>query len=172
MTRSASQKSVTSLDSLIAGLGWFSIGLGLAELITPRQVSNAAGMHTQDGLLRGYGLREIATGVGILLSPNPRPWLWGRVAGDVLDVATLATRADTQKQGRLGASAIALFGVGILDLYAAIQSVPKRSRLFSSGKDYSDRSGFRRPIEHMRGAVLRQAGSRAQSAAPANSAHA
>ena len=83
---------------------------------------------------------------------NPRPWLWGRVAGDVLDVATVAVTADGRKPGRLGSSFAALLGVGLLDLYCAIQSVPqqRRSRV-GTNHDYSKRSGFPRGIEQMRG---------------------
>ena len=34
-----------------------------------------------------------ATGVGILASRSPAPWLWARVAGDGLDMATLRSAA-------------------------------------------------------------------------------
>jgi hypothetical protein len=33
---------------------------------------------------------EIATGLGILMFPDPTPWIWGRVCGDALDTGTLA----------------------------------------------------------------------------------
>ena len=121
-------KTQVPMEQLVRGLGYFSIGLGLAELLAPRQVSRGAGMHRQNYLLRGFGLREIATGIGILTASNPRPWLWGRVAGDVLDVATVAVTADGRKPGRLGSSFAALLGVGLLDLYCAIQSVPQQRR--------------------------------------------
>lgn len=31
--------------------------------------------------MRLYGLREIATGVGILIAWDRKPWMWRRVAG-------------------------------------------------------------------------------------------
>jgi hypothetical protein len=173
MTNSLIPKPPVPLKTLVAGLGWFSIGLGLAELIAPRQVSRAAGMakkDAQDALVRGYGLREIGTGLGILLSRNPRPWLWGRVAGDVLDVATVAATADTRQQGRLGASFGALLGVGLLDLYCAAQSLPQQARRNPAGqsaRDYSGRSGFRASAAQMRGAAL----TRGETAQPATSLH-
>src|SRR5205085_6171972 len=49
------------------GLGWFSIGLGLAELVAPRTMAELTGVRSP-GLLQLYGLREIACGVGILSS--------------------------------------------------------------------------------------------------------
>src|SRR3954471_18313965 len=64
-------------------LGWFSIGLGMAELLAPREMARLGGVR-QEGLLQAYGLREIATGIGILSSPQPAGWLWARVAGDAL----------------------------------------------------------------------------------------
>ncbi len=162
-------KPPVPLNALVQGLAFFSIGLGLAELLAPRRVSRAAGMTKNDTLLRGYGLREIATGVGLLVARNPRPWLWGRVAGDILDVATVAGTANTRKPGRLGGSLAALLGVGLLDVYAAIQSKPKRSgpaRSYPvSGRDYSDRSGFPRKPDAMRGAARAKAKPKVSAAA-------
>ena len=144
------------VPTIIKGLGWFSIGLGIAELFAPRQISRGAGMREQNSLLRGYGLREIVTGIGILTAANPRPWLWGRVAGDVLDIATVGATADVSKSHRLGSSFAALLGVGLLDFYCAIKSVPQGPLPRSPGQyDYSKRSGFPRSIEQMRGAAAR-----------------
>lgn len=145
--------------TLIKGLGWFSIGLGMAELIAPRGVSRAAGMHKHPLLLQSYGMREITTGLGLLLSRNPWPWLLGRVAGDALDIATVAATVDTRKQGRVGASFAALLGVALLDLYAALRSAPQQTvpNVIGSFKNYRKRSGFPRPVSEMRGAAKNRA---------------
>src|SRR3954463_14968532 len=76
-------------NSLARFLGYFSIGLGLAEVLAPRAMARLTGVR-QEGLLQAYGLREIASGVGILSCSRPTEWLWSRVAGDALDLATLA----------------------------------------------------------------------------------
>ena len=60
---------------LAQGLGWFSIGLGLAELLAPEGVTRPFGMERHTGLIRTYGLREIAAGVGILTQADPTPWV-------------------------------------------------------------------------------------------------
>ena len=76
--------------ALARGLGWFSIGLGLAEAFVPGVITDWLGMRGREGIVRTYGVREIANGIGILRSKDPTPWVWGRVAGDVLDVSTVA----------------------------------------------------------------------------------
>ena len=78
-----------SPQQLANGLGWFSIGLGLAEIATPNLVANLIGV--TDGsktqkVLRFYGARELAAGFGILSQSNPSGWVWVRVAGDVVDM--------------------------------------------------------------------------------------
>ncbi|HYH64556.1 MAG TPA: hypothetical protein VD866_07660 [Urbifossiella sp.] len=81
-------------------LGLFSIALGLAELAAPHWVAARTGV-PYPNLIRAYGLRELAAGVGILQARRPAPYLWARVAGDVLDLATLAAAyAGGQGTGR------------------------------------------------------------------------
>ena len=87
-------RSNGSAMAIARGLGWFSVGLGLAELLAPKMLSEQLGMEGKEPLLRFYGAREMAAGIGILMSDNPGPWVWGRVAGDALDLATLATALD------------------------------------------------------------------------------
>ena len=82
------------------GLGWFSIGLGLAEVIAPGRLDRALGLGGHTGLVRSYGVRELAAGAGLLMQPNPTPWLWSRVAGDVLDLASLGRANPNRPQQR------------------------------------------------------------------------
>ncbi|HZR08644.1 MAG TPA: hypothetical protein VFA79_08700 [Myxococcales bacterium] len=72
------------------GLGWFSIGLGLCEVFAGRKLARALGLEDRATLIRLYGLREIATGIAIFASGERALWLWARVAGDALDLVTLA----------------------------------------------------------------------------------
>src|SRR3954467_949377 len=97
-------------DSLASGLGWFSIGLGLAQVAMPDRVARIAGIEpTPDNirLMRSFGMRELTSGVGILTQPVPDKWLWSRVVGDVIDLAMLgvALGHDENERGRtLGAT--------------------------------------------------------------------
>jgi len=75
--------------TVACGLGWFSIGLGLAEVLAPRTLERFLGIKHHGFLLRVMGLREIASGVGILTGRRPSGWLWARAGGDVIDIAAL-----------------------------------------------------------------------------------
>ncbi|WP_232539900.1 hypothetical protein [Azohydromonas aeria] len=143
---------------LARGLGWFSIGLGLAEVLAPRLMARATGLHAHESLVKAYGWREIATGVGLLFAKDPTPWLWGRVAGDALDLATLGTRAiagDESQRRRALSAAVAVAGVTALDV-ACATAVPKAQavRQAQASHDYSDRSGLPQDPECMRGAAV------------------
>ena len=109
--------------TLADGIGWFSIGLGLYEVLAPRQLGRWLGMEDRSALLQAYGVREIVKGVGILRNRRPTGWMWGRVAGDVLDLATLAPGLDDDnpKRGNVALAMGAVAGVTLLDLLCARQ---------------------------------------------------
>lgn len=111
---------------LVTGLGWFSIGLGLAELAAPDKVARLIGLKEEDRrrtILRVYGLREIAAGIGILSGIRPTGWLWGRVAGDALDLGSLgsALKASDSDRTKLLAATAAVAGVTAADVMCAQQ---------------------------------------------------
>ncbi|WP_201860621.1 cyclase dehydrase [Microvirga soli] len=145
----------TATDTLARGLGIFSIALGIAEVVAPRALARALGMKGQEGLIAGYGVREIATGIGILASKDPTPWIWGRVAGDGLDLATLATALEGRnpKKGNVGIAMAAVAGVTALDVYCA-QTLSRESPTpLPPMQDYSDRTGYPGGIEQSHGAA-------------------
>lgn len=137
------------------GLGWFSIGLGLAELVMPRTLGEQLGMHGKGALLRFYGAREMAAGIGILAAGNPAPWLWGRVAGDAVDLATLAIGLgkDNPRKGSVAIALAAVAGVTALDVVCAQSLTGAATRQRQPVHDYSDRRGMPKPPNEMRGAA-------------------
>ena len=131
-------------------LGWLSIGIGVAELVAPRQVGRAVGMDERPRLVRLSGGREIVQGLGILLARDPSPWVLARVAGDVLDMGTVVagSRAETRKL--VGTMAV-LAVMGLVDLYCARRVTPMRVSDPEKLAEYRGRSGFPRPANEMRG---------------------
>lgn len=120
-----------NVRTVAMGLGWFSLALGIAELTAPRAVGRATGVGERTGLLRMYGLRELAAGVGILMSGagGLGPWLWSRVAGDAVDLATVVPALRTPRgRARAAAAVAAVAGVTAVDAYCArrLSSAPGR----------------------------------------------
>ena len=114
--------AMTDAQRLARGLGWFSIGLGATEVVAGRALGRSLGMEDQAGLLRLFGLREIAAGVGILQHEKPTaPWLWARVGGDVLDLAALSAglRSDNPKRGRVVAALGVIAAITVVDAAVA-----------------------------------------------------
>lgn len=147
---------VPKAKTVARALGWFSMALGMAELVMPRRVSRLSGMGGDgSGLLRAYGAREAVTGAALLMADNPTPWLWARVAGDALDVATVAARGLRRQRKTTLFALGALAGVALVDVMAAKASQKAQQRQQARRYDYSDRSGFPRPAGQMRGAALK-----------------
>ena len=105
--------------SLARSLGWFSTGLAVLEIVAPRSVERWLDLGSKP-LLRFYGVREFSAGVGILRGRKPSPWMWGRVAGDMLDIATLAGGLVTsRRRDRVTLAFAAVAGITALDVLCA-----------------------------------------------------
>ncbi len=100
------------------GLAWFGIGLGLAEVLAPKAVARASGLEGREGVIRGFGVREIASGVVILASEQPASWLWLRTVGDLADSALLSTGMTPKSPapGRALLATLAVLPVVALDV--------------------------------------------------------
>jgi uncharacterized membrane protein len=118
-----SRREDTGGQRLATALGWFSIGLGLAEVAMPRRLAKFLGIEDRPILLRALGAREIATGIGILTQPRPAGWFWARVGGDLMDLALLGTALASPRtnRGTLAAATAAVAGVTVLDVRCARQ---------------------------------------------------
>ena len=117
------ERRVDDGQSLANFLGWFSIGLGAAELLAPDALERFLGVDDRERLIQAYGVREIGKGIGILTNRRPAGWMWGRVAGDVLDLATLATALtpDNPRKRNVLLAMGAVAGVMALDVICARQ---------------------------------------------------
>lgn len=133
-------------ENLAKGLGWFSIGVGLAGILAHRNV-----------MVRARGAREVLNGAAILASRNPVPWLWVRVAGDAIDLATLATglKGNRSRQRNVALAIAAVTAITAFDIFCAQRpswKTPSVNR--SSLRHYKTLSGFPRSPQSMRGIAL------------------
>jgi hypothetical protein len=104
---------------MAGGLGWFSIGLGMFEIVAARPLARSLGLRGAENLLRIYGLREIVTGIGLLTERDRRPWVRGRIAGDALDAATLLAGAPRASPFGFVTALASVAGVAVFDLLCA-----------------------------------------------------
>lgn len=113
----------TSAQQLARGLGWFSIGLGLAEVLAPRAVARLTGVQRDNvRLIQFFGMRELASGVAIFLQGDrPSGALWSRVVGDALDLVSLgiAFASPESHKARVGFATANVLAVTAVDLLCA-----------------------------------------------------
>lgn len=109
--------------SLARGLGWFSVGLGVVQLVVPDALNRLIGVQPTQAnrdLQRMIGVREVLAGIAILLRSEPSGFLWARVAGDAMDLAALGNAlASETDRARTGLALGAVTGVTALDVLAA-----------------------------------------------------
>lgn len=117
-------------DPLASFLGWFSVGLGALELLAPTTVARAIGVEPTpawNGLLRLFGVREIASGAGILANPTSKEWVGLRVGGDALDLTALSVAlTQSVRPSRTLAATAFVLGATLLDILGTERLAERR----------------------------------------------
>jgi uncharacterized membrane protein len=118
--------NASPLRGLARGLGVFSLGLGLSQLLSPDELARKAGVDDEPSsraLIRGVGVREVIHAGGLLGTNRLGFWSWTRVAGDVMDLATLGRALQGnrgRRRARTATATAAVAGVTVLDLISAV----------------------------------------------------
>jgi len=126
---------------LSKALGWFSIGLGLAQLAAPERVAEWIGIRPDEdtqAVVRAVGVREIASGIGILTQAQPVGWVKARVGGDVMDLTLLggALSSDRARQDRVAIALAAVAGITALDMLCTQQLTQQQDQQQSNGQSF------------------------------------
>jgi hypothetical protein len=143
-------------EHAVRSLGWFSLGLGMFELIAPGRATKALGMEGKELLVRAYGARELAAG-RLCLSVDKTKGAWSRVAGDLVDIATLLTAFNDKnpKKRNVGIALAAVAGITLIDIATAQALTVRHSRSARQARTFADRSGFPQGLSKAKGAALR-----------------
>lgn len=151
-TTQKTTSSMTPPERLARFLGWFSIGLGAAELVAPQRITRALGMEGKEGLVRAYGVRELAAGVPTL-ALDPKVGLVSRVLGDGIDLATLATalRPTNPKRDIALIATAMVVGVTVLDIIAAAGVAKAQNRTKKLMDEYRVIPPASRDVRSLRG---------------------
>jgi uncharacterized membrane protein len=132
VTRMAIQETVKAKQDEVQrrgrGLGWMSLGLGVAQLAAPDMVRRISGVHdsaTSRAVVPLVGARELVHAAGLLTSRRKGVWAWTRVAGDAMDLASLGM-AIAHRRGRRRRRLVAVTGVvagiTVVDMLTAVQA--------------------------------------------------
>ena len=121
--------------AMARGLGFFSTGLGLSQLLAPEAFDELIGVRPDpetQTITRAIGARELGAAAGLLAGPTPVAFMWMRVAGDLMDLALLgrALNARGNRQDRVGQAMAAVVAITALDVLASLL-VTRESRRMS-----------------------------------------
>jgi hypothetical protein len=122
MGRTVSEVFAMDYKKLGLGLGVFSIGLGLVELLAARRVARGIGVEggSAESVIRLFGARELLAGGMLLRGPAVSTNVWNRVIGDIVDLGALLVAAPRTSRPAALAGAIGFVaGASALDVYAA-----------------------------------------------------
>ena len=118
-------QSGQGLSPLAAGAGMVILGLGIAQLLAPRQVARSTGVHVHPAVMRASGAMSIASAVNIFNRGKPAPLGLARLAGVALEATMLARsfgQASSQRRlSRLALATAAVAAAGTLDMSAAVK---------------------------------------------------
>jgi uncharacterized membrane protein len=135
MTQLASREEVRVRQDEVQrrgrGLGWMSLGLGVAQLAAPdtvRRISGVDDSATSRTVVPLVGARELVHAAGLLTSRRKGLWVWTRVLGDAMDLTSLGlaiAHRGGQRRRRLAAVTAAIAGITALDVLTAVQATRK-----------------------------------------------
>ena len=116
-------------------LGLVSIKLGVLELRFGRRISRELGIGKHE-VVDAFGAREIGTGLFALTHPDSALPIWGRVAGDVMDLALLASALGSSNRRRHNAAwaAIGVLGITLVDVAVATMLTKRTQKALTTGQ--------------------------------------
>ena len=115
------------------GLGFFSIGLGLAEIAAPGRLSRLLGVegNTAKRVIGLFGARELLAGAMLLRGPAVSTNEWNRVAGDAMDLGALGLAfSRTSRKGAVAGALGFVAGATLVDILAARGLAEQTGRTF------------------------------------------
>lgn len=110
-------------DIFAGTLGLFSIGLGAAAALAPRELARLIGVRSRRDIFYALAAREILIGIGILGQRRKAPWLWSAAASGMMDLSLLGLASNERgaDKERIQGAAGAVAGTVIASAVCALQ---------------------------------------------------
>ena len=103
------------------GLGVFSLALGAAELLGARRITRALDAEGHETMVKAFGARELLAGASLIAAPALGTNVWGRVAGDIMDIVASSAAAKNSPRNALTWGALAfVLGATAIDVWTAL----------------------------------------------------
>jgi uncharacterized membrane protein len=132
MTQLATREAVEARQDKVQrwgrGLGWMSLGLGVAQVAAPgavRRISGVDDSPTSRVVVPVVGARELVHAAGLLTSRRKDVWAWTRVLGDAMDLTSLGmaiAHRDGRRRRRLAGVTGAVVAITVMDVLTAVQA--------------------------------------------------
>jgi len=106
------------------GLGLFSLGLGIGEILISRRIARLLEAEGRERAIRGAGIQGVRAGIGLLRAPTVGARAWDGAGSGLRHLSTLGVLAVRTPRNRAVWGAIALVGaatVGELILAKALE---------------------------------------------------
>jgi hypothetical protein len=115
------------------GLGFFSLGLGMAEVLAPGRLARLLGVEgkTAKRVIGVFGARELLAGAMLLRGPAVSTNAWNRVVGDAMDLGALGLAFSRTSRRRAVAGALGFVSAAMaVDAIAALGLAKETGRTF------------------------------------------
>lgn len=114
------------------GLGFFSLGLGLAEITAPGRLARLLGVKgkTARRVIGLFGARELLAGAMLLRGPAVSTNAWNRVVGDAMDLGALGLAFSRSKKGVVAGGLGFVAGAMAVDAIVALGLARQTGRTF------------------------------------------
>jgi hypothetical protein len=92
------------VEGLASGVGWVSLGMGLALTLTPRRSAGFLEWGEREGLSRVIGASDLVVGTGLLVDRARARWMLARVLLNAVLALVYAgiLKGGTPRPGRAG----------------------------------------------------------------------
>ena len=89
-------------------------------MLAPKRITRALESEGHEGLVKGFGARELLAGVNLLAAPAVSTNVWNRVAGDAMDLTALGFAATAHpKNTAVWGSVLFVMAATALDVFTA-----------------------------------------------------